>query len=332
MNLSYSKYNLRFKVPGGTSRGVLKQKSTYFLNFTNNSEKYIGECNMFKGLSADDTPDFEKVLKNICSNFNPKKSYTQELKMYPSILFGIEQILLKIKNQENICFDNLFTKSKIGIPINGLIWMGTPSYMKQQINEKIKANYKVLKLKIGNLDFEEEYQLIKSVRKQFPKDLLELRVDANGAFSTTKALRNIERLSKLDIHSIEQPIATKKWKEMQNLCIHSAIDIALDEELIGIHKKREKIELLEYIKPKYIILKPALLGGFTSCSEWIELANDRKIKWWITSALESNIGLEAIAQYTASKNTKNTQGLGTGQLFTNNIPSTLHIKNAELWQ
>lgn len=332
MKASFKKYDLLFKRPSGTSRGVLRKKRTYFIELNDGDFSAKGEAALFRGLSYDDQSDYEEILHEVCSNIlNYKDNYHKTLKEYPSIIFGLEQVFLKHAKRSKNCFTNSFAEGKLGIPINGLIWMGDEEFMSEQIEQKLADGYSCLKLKIGAIDFEQEIELLQSLRRRYSKDKLEIRVDANGAFAPNEALRKLQRLAELDLHSIEQPIQQGQRIEMKDLCLKSPLDIALDEELIGVLDYEEKKLMLEQIIPPYIILKPALVGGFKSCDEWIALAESMDIAWWITSALESNLGLEAIAQYTASKNTTMYQGLGTGQLFSNNIDSSLEIRKAKLW-
>ena len=330
---NFTKYILEFKHPSGTSRGILKKKHTYFIAIEKDGQVAIGEANMFKGLSADDVPNYEEVLQEVCDNINTYAfTFHERLKAFPSIVFGLEQAFLKLEQGADFCFDNAFTQAKEGIPINGLIWMGSEAFMRAQIEEKLAAKFTCIKMKIGAIDFEKEFEILANLRADFAPDRLEIRVDANGAFSPEEALEKLTRLASLNIHSIEQAIKAGQWSSMAKLCAESPLAIALDEELIGVHEQEQKVALLDKIKPQYIILKPALVGGFKACDEWIRLAEERSISWWITSALESNVGLDAIAQYTYSKNTKMYQGLGTGQLFTNNTASSLHIQDAHLWR
>lgn len=332
MKARFEKYNLEFVRPSGTSRGVLTDKTTYFI-FVNNGEKeVVGECALFRGLSSDDVPEYEEKLQEVCENID--KYFIdgfESLNSFPSIVFGLEQASLKLRNKSSNCFDNDFSLGLKGIPINGLIWMGSEEFMMKQIEEKLAEGFFCIKMKIGAIDFFKEFEILKNLRKRYSREDLELRVDANGAFDPKNAYNRLDELSKLDLHSIEQVIRPKQWDIMALLCKTSPLAIALDEELIGINSRKEKQSLLEKIKPQYIVLKPALVGGFKACDEWIEIAESFGISWWITSALESNIGLEAIAQYTASKNTSAFQGLGTGKLFTNNMPSNLFIQDAQLW-
>ena len=335
IKVNFHKYTLAFKNPSGTSRGVLRTKDTYFLILQENGKIGIGECALFKGLSSDDVPEYEQVLAQFCQDIEnsppPLEGVGGRIKTFPSIIFGYEQALLSFENQDSFeLYPSNFTKSKANIPINGLIWMGDKAFMKQQIIEKINKGFNTIKLKIGALDFDTELALLSFIRKEFSTKDITLRVDANGAFSPDDALEKLSRLSNYKLHSIEQPIRQGQWEEMAQLCEHTPIPIALDEELIGIYDRKEKEKLLTKIKPQYIILKPALHGGFSGSDEWISLAEKQDTGWWITSALESNIGLNAIAQYTAQKEVNMPQGLGTGGLFTNNFNSPLQVKNGHL--
>jgi o-succinylbenzoate synthase len=333
LSAQFTKYTLDFKNPSGTSRGILKKKYTYFIELKKDGQKVMGEANMFSGLSSDDVANYEEVLQEVCLRIGDyKNNYHEQLKDFPSIVFGLEQAFLKLENKEAICFRNDFTAGKAGIPINGLIWMGSEAFMREQIADKLNDNFSCIKMKIGAIAFEKELAILTNLRKEYSKEKLELRVDANGAFSPEEALEKLERLAALDIHSIEQPIRAGQVGEMANLCRQTPLAIALDEELIGIHDYELKEALLDTIAPQYIILKPSLVGGFKACDEWIDLAEKRNIAWWITSALESNVGLDAIAQYAFSKQSKLYQGLGTGSLFLNNTVSSLYIEDAKLWR
>jgi len=329
----YIKYFLEFKKPAGTSRGILHKKETYFLVLSQENKKGIGECGIFRGLSVDDLPNYEEKLQWVCDNIQLGKAFLfQNLKQYPSIYFGLEQAYLGIENSDcYTIFPSKFTKGEDVIPINGLIWMGEKELMQKQIDEKIKQGFSTIKLKIGAIDFALELQLIANIRKQFTKDDIEIRLDANGAFDPKDASEKLKKLSEFDIHSIEQPIKAGQWEMMSYLCQNSPLDIALDEELIGVIDIASKINLMEQIQPKYIILKPSLVGGIFGCNEWISLANQNNSQWWITSALESNIGLNAIAQYTYSLGNNLPQGLGTGGLFVNNFDSPLGIEKGCLY-
>lgn len=329
---TYQKHILQFKQPSGTSRGVLKIKETWFLTVNANGKQGIGECGMFKGLSVDDRPDFEAKLQWLCDNINLDLAILlYELTEFPSIQFGLEMALKSLEAEDSFeLFPSEFTKGEKSIPINGLIWMGSEAFMRQQIRDKIEAGFTCIKMKIGAIDFQTEIQLLKSIRSEFSSTDIELRVDANGAFSAAEALEKLQRLSELDLHSIEQPIKQGQIKNMARLCSETPLPIALDEELIGIFSNERKKELLEIIKPQYIILKPTLVGGFKGSDDWIGIAESNNIGWWITSALESNVGLNAIAQYTFNKQNDLPQGLGTGSLFTNNIESPLEVKNGAL--
>ncbi|WP_282122329.1 o-succinylbenzoate synthase [Algibacter mikhailovii] len=329
---SYKRYILHFKQASGTSRGVLKTKETWFVVLNLNDKEGIGECGLFRGLSIDDKPDYENKLKWACQNINLGLDVLlQELFEYPSIQFGLEMAFKSLESQDKfVLFPSSFTNSEANIDINGLIWMGSKSFMKQQIQEKIKAGFQCIKMKIGAIDFETEIELIQSIRQEFsPKDI-ELRVDANGAFEPGDALEKLKILSKYDLHSIEQPIKRGNIEAMAKLCDQTPLPIALDEELIGIFGLENRTQLIETINPQYIILKPSLVGGFAGSDEWITIAEKNKIGWWITSALESNIGLNAIAQYTYNKYSTLPQGLGTGSLFTNNFESPLSVSQGQL--
>jgi o-succinylbenzoate synthase len=336
MNISITPYQLLFRKPAGTSRGVLNTKETWFVKVYDEdspSQFGLGEINMFKGLSFDDRPDFYEMLAQIQSHpADFLADYHQILKDFPAIRFGLETALLDFSRQQNhILFPSAFTQGLEGIPINGLIWMGQPDFMLSQIREKIEKGFRCLKLKIGAIDFDTELSILKSIRQEFSEDRLELRVDANGAFSPNEALSKFHQLSVFKLHSIEQPIRQGQAEIMRKLCNETPIPIALDEELIGVIECAEKVQLLEFIKPQFIILKPALTGGFRASEAWINLAKAQQIGWWITSALESNIGLNAIAQWTFSLGTTQYQGLGTGQLYQNNINSPLTIEGEKLF-
>lgn len=328
----HKKYILNFKQASGTSRGVLKTKETWFLLLDFNGKKGIGECGLFRGLSVDDRPDYEEKLKWTCQNINlGLEVLLGELMEFPSIQFGLEMAFKSLESQNQFeLFPSKFTDGEDSIPINGLIWMGTEVFMKQQIVEKIEAGFTCIKMKIGSIDFQTEIDLIKSIRNEFTSKDIELRVDANGAFLPSEALEKLKILSEFDLHSIEQPIKQGQIEAMANLCEKTPLPIALDEELIGIFSITNKELLLQTIRPQYIILKPSLVGGFKGSNEWIDIAEKNKIGWWITSALESNVGLNAIAQYTYIKQHDVPQGLGTGSLFTNNFKSPLQVKKGTL--
>ena len=333
---SVEKYVLDFKRPSGTSRGVLTKKDSWFIRIwetKNPAIVGIGEASIIQNLSPEWDEHYEDFLEVVVKNINEYVNEGREgLLAYPSIYFAIETALLDLKNGgEGVVFPSDFVTNQAPITINGLIWMGSKEYMFEQINEKIEEGYSCLKLKIGAIDFSSELDLLDFIRSKFSKDQLELRVDANGAFLPKDALHQLNELAQFDLHSIEQPIKQGQLTEMAELCAKTPVPIALDEELIGVHSKNEKQALLRKINPHYIILKPSLIGGFRGSDEWIELAESLNIDWWITSALESNIGLNAIAQYTFIKNNPLPQGLGTGQLYTNNIPSGLTISEGKLF-
>lgn len=333
LKASVQKKVLEFKLPAGTSRGVLTKKWCWIIKVweeKNPSVIGLGEASIIKTLSPDWSEKYEEQLHHFAKNIQTLE--LDELKEFPSMRFGFEMALLDLKNGgKQIYFPSSFTEGSEGIKINGLIWMGEKEFMFDQIKHKLALGFDCVKLKIGAIDFKAELDLIQYIRSQFSAQDVELRVDANGAFSVTDALEKLKQLSDFELHSIEQPIQQGQLHEMARLCEQTPLDIALDEELIGVTELDKKKELLNIIQPQYIILKPSLVGGFKASDDWISLADQNNIKWWITSALESNIGLNAIAQYTATKNNPLPQGLGTGQLFVNNIPSTLNIRKDVLY-
>ena len=333
MKATYHSYILDFKRPSGTSRGILTKKETWFLVLEEQGKKGIGECGLLRGLSFDDRPDYEEKLKWVCQNIHlSQEALHQALREYPSIQFGLEQAFISLRSEHPFhLFPSDFVHNEKPILINGLVWMGDKNFMLEQIEQKLNDGFSCIKMKIGAIDFEVEIELLRYIRKRFTKEDIELRVDANGAFAPENAMDKLERLAALDIHSIEQPIKPKQWGVMANLCRHAPLPIALDEELIGVTDVTKRKELLQTIQPQYIILKPSLVGGMEESQHWIALAEEHTIGWWITSALESNIGLNAIAQWTYTLNSKLPQGLGTGSLFTNNLESPLKVENGALF-
>lgn len=326
------RYFLNFKRPAGTSRGVLRSKETFFLMMEKEGKRGIGECNLFRGLSADDVPEYEAKLRWVEGHLHlGEEALLSELVGFPSIQFGLEQLFKSVSSKEWYhLFPSAFTRGEERIAINGLIWMGTPSYMKEQLREKLSQGFRCIKMKIGAIAFEEEYRLLRLLREEFSASDIEIRVDANGAFGAVEAREILERLASLELHSIEQPIRAGQWEVMGELCACSPLPIALDEELIGVFGIEEKRRLLEVIKPQYIILKPSLVGGYRGSEEWIKLAEAAGIGWWVTSALESNIGLNAIAQWTHTLGNPMPQGLGTGALYNNNIAFPLYVEKGVL--
>ena len=313
-------------MPSRTSRDVLYNKPSWYLVIRDQNRIGVGECSIIPGLSLDRVNDIETKLDYICREISSgNKLDIEEFNDYPAIKFALETALRDFDFSESPfkINDSNFSNFKDKIKINGLVWMGDIKFMRSQIIEKVNRGFSCIKIKVGALKFESELQLIKEIRRDFNNEDLEIRLDANGAFKINEALEKLERLNEFSIHSIEQPIKKNHWQEMAKLCELSPIPIALDEELIGINLS--KAELLDTIKPDYLILKPSLLGGFTECDNWISLAQEKEIKWWATSALEGNVGLNAIAQWVYTKNSKLRQGLGTGMLFKNNVNSPLEI-------
>ena len=332
MKARFKKYTLQFHRPAGTSRGSYNTRDSWFLFLEENGKTGIGECAPLPGLSLENPLEMNEKLNEVCNGIDFFSKTIQELKNWPSIQFGLETALLDLRNGgKRILFPSDFTEGNRGIPINGLIWMGSPEYMQKQIREKLEQGFRCIKMKIGAIDFENELELLKSIRKEFSEKEITLRVDANGAFKPSEALEKLKRLAELEIHSIEQPVVARQWDEMARLCERSPVPVALDEELIGITVEAQKKELLAQLKPAFLVLKPSLHGGISGCNEWMALAENAGVKWWITSYLESNVGLNAIAQWAATKPIEMEQGLGTGKLFANNFGSPLRIINDQLW-
>ncbi len=333
MKATYHQYLLNFKTPSGTSRGVLTTKETWFLVLKANGKTGIGECGFLRGLSIDDRPDYESHLQWVCENIHlGKDALWEALTEFPSIQFGVEMAFLSLNSNTPFeLFPSAFTQNHKSIAINGLVWMGDEAYMKEQIEAKIAAGFQCIKLKIGALDFDKELGLLSFIRQNFKEETIEIRVDANGAFSSNEALFKLNQLAGFKIHSIEQPIQKNNTDMMSVLCKSTPIPIALDEELIGVFTTKDKEALLQKVQPQYIILKPSFIGGFRGTLEWIALAEKYNIGWWITSALESNVGLNAIAQFTYLQNNPMPQGLGTGGLYTNNFECPLTVADGHLW-
>jgi len=332
MKATYKKHILNFKRPSGTSRGIMTEKETWFLILEENGKIGIGECGILRTLSIDDRPDYEEKLQWVCDNVHLGKDLLwQELIEFPSIQFGVEMAFLSLQSKTPFeLFPSEFIEGKKNMLINGLVWMGEELFMKTQIEEKLAQGFSCIKLKIGAINFEKELGLLQFIRQNFDAKTIEIRVDANGAFSVNEALEKLNKLAKFKLHSIEQPIKSNQIEAMKLLCEYTPFPIALDEELIGVFGIENKIELLTNIKPQYIILKPSLVGGFKGTLEWISIAESLNIGWWITSALESNIGLNAITQFTYTLKNLMPQGLGTGGLYTNNFDCPLEIVNGKI--
>lgn len=335
MTYNIQERTLHFKQPAGTSRGVYTTRKIWLVYLSDGKETGMGECAPLPDLSCDVRNDYEEVLEGFCQKLCESGEIDYEaMRDYPSMLFGLETALLNLQHGD-IMFDTAFSRGEVGIPINGLVWMGNYDEMLQRMEEKLEKGFRCVKLKIGAIDFDQELDLVKRIRDRFSFHEVELRLDANGAFPYEEALYKLELLSQYAIHSIEQPIKAQQWALMAELCRESPLPIALDEELIGVNDPEMKHHMLNIIKPRYIILKPSLHGGMQGCREWIKTARDMGIGSWITSALESNIGLNAIAQFAADvygDHITMPQGLGTGQLFTDNIPMPLEIRGDKLWR
>ena len=335
MTYEIEERTLHFKQPAGTSRGIYTTRQIWLVRLKDGKREGIGECAPLPDLSCDAISDYAEVLARFCEKFCQTGVLDDEaLRDYPSMRFGLETALLNLRHGACL-FDTAFSHGEEGIPINGLVWMGNYEEMLYRMEEKLEKGFRCVKLKIGAIDFDQELELVKHIRERFSFHEVELRLDANGAFPYEEALYKLELLSQYAIHSIEQPIKAGQWAYMADLCRESPLPIALDEELIGVNDPEMKAYMLHIIKPRYIILKPSLHGGMTGCREWIEAARELGVGSWITSALESNIGLDAIAQfasYVYGDAIRMPQGLGTGQLFTDNIPMPLEIRGDQLWR
>lgn len=340
MKVTITEKVFHFRQPAGTSRGVYHTRHSWFVHVDDGCRQGVGECAPLPQLSCDDIPEYEQILQAACRQIEQTGTlHADMLRPYPSMLFGLESALLSVCPAQVPGSEGLsqtpFARGEEGIPINGLVWMGSFEEMFQRLEEKLHAGFRCVKLKIGAIDFEREMELIAHIRRHFTDRQVELRVDANGAFPVGgEAMERLERLAPYGIHSIEQPIRRGQWGEMARLCRLSPLPIALDEELIGVNIPAMKVALLETVRPQYIVLKPSLHGGISGTLEWIALAKERGIGSWITSALESNVGLQTIALLAAhayGPSITFPQGLGTGQLFTDNIPSTLFIQGEKLW-
>ncbi|MEN9997555.1 MAG: hypothetical protein RI922_545 [Bacteroidota bacterium] len=337
MKATFTHFPLNFKRPAGTSRGVMNIKNSWILSLEENSIVGKGEISIIEGLSPEcaDLKSFESTIQAFCDavNKNDDDSIQSILTTNSSIRFAYECALADLKNGGlGIIFNNDFYSGKRKLPINGLIWMGSEDFMKEQIDAKLSEGFSTIKMKVGAIDFEKELELLHSIRKKYSAEEITLRVDANGSFEPHQAVKVLEQLAELEIHSIEQPIKARQWNAMKELCASTPTPIALDEELIGINDRKLKIELLDTIQPQYIILKPSLHGGISGTQEWISLAEERSIPWWMTSALESNLGLSAICQLTAEYSNDLPQGLGTGSLYTSNIDNGLLVERGFIYK
>ena len=338
--ISITPRTLHFKQPAGTSRGIYTTRKSWIIEIESDERpgiKGIGECAPLPDLSCDARPEYEHTLQSVCRmvELTGRISYDM-LRPYPSILFGLETAMLDLRQGgTGLLFDTPFARGQEGIPINGLVWMGSHDEMLGRLEEKMRAGFHCVKLKIGAIDFDRELDLVRHIRRAFTPEQIELRVDANGGFSPEEAPHRLEQLAQYGIHSIEQPIRQHQWARMAELCATSPIPIALDEELIGVNMPAMKQELLDTIHPQYIILKPSLHGGMHGAEEWIGMARQLGIGSWMTSALESNIGLNAVAQFAAhayGPDIHMPQGLGTGMLFTDNIEMGLAVRGEKLWR
>lgn len=333
MKAAWCKYELRFRFTAITSRESMNRKNTYFIKIWSSDHPAtigLGEAGLFRGLSCDDRPGYEEKLAEVCRDIDIYAANPSLLSDWPSIRFAVETAVADLSNGgKHIIFPSDWTSGEKGISINGLIWMGDRETMHRRITAKLAEGWNCIKVKIGGISFTDELELLDFIRREAPD--VTLRLDANGAFTPDNALERLEQLSRFNIHSIEQPIRAGQWEAMHRICRNSPIPIALDEELIGLNSLREKQEMLDAVRPQFIVLKPTLCGGIGGSDEWLRLAVEHGIGLWITSALESNIGLNAIAQWTASINVQGAQGLGTGLLYENNISSPMRISGDKLY-
>ena len=361
MKVTIDERVLHFKQPAMTSRGVYTERRSWFVTVSDGERCGVGECAPLPDLSCDARPDYGEVLRGFCDRLEQTGEIPYEaMRDYPSMLFGLETAMLSLECRtesvefatavpsaegvavanSTLCtlhstlYDTPFSRGEVGIPINGLVWMGSYEEMLRRMEEKLDQGYHCVKLKIGAIDFDHELDLVRRIRERFSHREVELRLDANGGFPYDEALYKLELLSQYAIHSVEQPIRQGQWARMAELCRDAPLPIALDEELIGVNDPGQKRQLLRIVKPAYIVLKPSLHGGISGCREWIALAREEGVGSWITSALESNVGLNAIAQFCADvygPDIRMPQGLGTGRLFTDNIPMPLEIRGERLW-
>jgi o-succinylbenzoate synthase len=338
LQASFQKKIFHFNFEARTSRGRMKDKTSWFIKVWDNHKPGIlglGECGPLPGLSPDDGPDFENALHETLGKLSSYDGHVRDVSHivpsgFPAIRFGLETALLDLSNGgTRKIFSNSFLTGT-PLPINGLVWMGDLDLMLQQVSSRVSQGFRCIKIKVGGLNFEKECDLLHYIRSKYFREDITLRLDANGAFKPEEAMYKLKELSKFNIHSIEQPIKPGQ-PELEELCRTSPIPIALDEEIIGVENVFDKKKLITTLKPQFIILKPTLHGGFLSCEEWISLAEQGEIGWWITSALESNIGLNAICQFTANHKINLPQGLGTGQLYTNNFESPLTVSKGEIF-
>ena len=334
MKATVHPYILNFKQPAGTSRGILRTKESFFLRIEDATSRFgigLGEVGILRGLSVDDVPELEGQLAWTAKNVHLglEELYARN-STFPSIQFALEQAFSHLQ-QGFHHFETPFSRSEQGQSINGLIWMGSKDFMLDQIQRRLEEGFSTLKMKVGAISWTDELTLLKGIRERFSAHELILRVDANGAFDRSSIVPVVHELAALEVHSIEQPLPPTDHEGLAEICASSPVPVALDESLIGVFSAAEKELLLDSVRPQYIILKPSFIGGWRGADEWIDCANARGIKWWATSALESTVGMNAIAQWTATKQLYLPQGLGTGSLYTNNIPGPLEVKKGELW-
>jgi o-succinylbenzoate synthase len=332
IHASYARHDLVYKKPIRTSRGEMTDHTAWYLRLgsAGSARTGWGEASPLPGLSVDDIASIEHALQQVCEAFNKHAQPDRDLlHKFPSVAFAVETALKDLQGSRPfILYPSSFTEGS-PLSINGLVWMATPEQMLEEAFSKIRSGYDCIKFKVGAHDFDEECRMIEAVRRQFSSFRLSIRLDANGAFTAHDAREKLKDLSRFDIHSIEQPVKPGQPDLMAALCSERKIPVALDEELIGIPSSGRN-KLLRMLKPSWIILKPGLLGGIRECEDWITCAEAVGTGYWVTSALESNIGLNAIAQWAATLPVALPQGLGTGALYQNNIPFPLHAGHGQL--
>ncbi len=338
MFISYSKHLLSFQKPAKTSRGEYVEKPSWLVHLGDKVIKGSGEASPLWDLSIDGKVDIDKKLQELPEQIS-ESDLLDLLESWvpgkpgalPSLRFAFHCAFLDYKTGgTGIWVDSAFTQKQSGIPINGLVWMNSIETMEEEAYSKISQGFRCIKFKVGALDFDEECKLLERIRAKHSAFQLEIRLDANGAFAEDTAVEQLKELYRFGIHSIEQPIKAG-LESMEKVCRESAIDVALDEELIGIDPKNGT-SLLTRLKPRYIILKPTLLGGLDLCDQWINSAKRADCGWWSTSALEGNVGLFAIAQWVSQKPNIPYQGLGTGSLFVENFPAKTEVRGEQLWR
>ena len=350
MKASHWSYSYTFKTPAGTSRGVMTSKPAHFIEVDVQGLRGQGECGLLPGLSVDDRPDYREQLELFCRALNALSDATwadwasrgrldpqwaRAWVEWPSLVFAAEQALLSWADRARggdgtRQADTAFARGEAGIPINGLLWMGSSCYLHDQSEARLTEGFRCLKMKVGALDFAAECDVLRHNRSL--DSSLELRVDANGAWAGDLALERMKALREFNLHSIEQPCPPSDRAGLKAAASSGTLPVALDESLIGVHRSADRDALLDEIQPHFIVLKPSLLGGMASSEDWISRARARGINYWVTSALEGSVGLSALAQWASTlPDLQGYQGFGTGSLYTNNLPARTEVRQGQLW-